>query len=62
MSPYYIRFIDFLKKSGIKSIIIDSDGLIDELILLWVNLGVAGILPMEAVSDALKIREEFPKL
>ncbi len=62
MSPYYIRFIDFLKQSGVKNIIVDSDGLIDELVPLWVKLGVTGIFPMEAVSDALKIRKEFPKL
>jgi hypothetical protein len=62
MSPYYVRFIDFLKQSGVKNIIVDSDGLIDQLVPLWVGLGVTGIFPMEAVSDALKIREEFPKL
>jgi hypothetical protein len=62
MSPYYLRFIDFLKQCGVKNIIVDSDGLIDELVPLWVKLGVTGIFPMEAVSDALKIREEFPKL
>jgi hypothetical protein len=62
MSPCYLKFVDFLMQYGIKNIIVDSDGLIDELIPLWVKLGVTGIFPMEAVTDALKIREEFPKL
>jgi len=62
MSPYYVRFIDFLKQYKVKNIIVDSDGLIEELIPLWVELGVTGIFPMEAVNDIIKIRNEFPGL
>ncbi|HEX7560705.1 MAG TPA: uroporphyrinogen decarboxylase family protein [Candidatus Humimicrobiaceae bacterium] len=60
--PYYVRFIDFLKQFKIKNIIVDCDGLIDELIPLWVKAGVTGIFPIEAVNDIEKIRESYPRL
>jgi len=62
LTPYYVKFIDFLKQFGIKNIIVDCDGLIDELIPLWISCGVTGVFPMEAVNDLIKIRQEFPKL
>lgn len=62
MAPFYIRFIDFLKQYGIKNIIVDSDGLIDELIPLWIEVGITGIFPIEAVNDILDIRSKYPEL
>ena len=62
LSPYYIRLIDFLKQYKIKNIIVDSDGLIEELIPLWLEVGVTGVFPMEAVNNLVKIREMYPKL
>jgi len=62
LAPYYIRFIDFLRQQGIENIFVDCDGLIEELIPLWVGVGVNGIFPVEAMNDIVKIREEFPKL
>ena len=62
MKPYYIKFIDFLKQYNIKNIIVDSDGMIDELIPSWIEAGVTGIFPIEAVNDLAAIRTKYPKL
>ncbi len=62
MAPYYVKLIDFLKNYGIKNIIVDSDGLIEELVPLWAETGVTGIFPIEAVNNIVKIRKEFPKI
>jgi len=62
LSPYYIEFIDFLKQYNIKNIIVDCDGLIDELIPLWIEVGVNGIFPLEAVNDLVGIRQQYPGL
>jgi uroporphyrinogen-III decarboxylase len=62
LSPYYIRLVDFLKQYRIKNIIVDSDGLVEELIPLWLEAGVTGVFPLEAVNDLVKIRERHPKL
>ncbi|TET50753.1 MAG: hypothetical protein E3J58_03115 [Actinomycetota bacterium] len=62
LSQYYVEFIDFLKQYNIKNIIVDCDGLIDELIPLWIEVGVNGIFPIEAVNDLVKFRDQYPKL
>lgn len=62
MSPYYIRLIDFLKQYRITNIFVDCDGLIEELIPLWIEVGVTGLFPLEAVNDIMKIRQHYPKL
>jgi len=62
LTPYYIRLIDFLKQYKIKNIIVDCDGLVEELIPLWLEVGVTGVFPMEAVNDLVKIRKMYPKL
>jgi uroporphyrinogen decarboxylase len=62
LTPYYIKLIDFLKQYKIKNIIVDCDGLVEELIPLWLEAGVTGVFPMEAVNDLVKIRKMYPKL
>jgi Uroporphyrinogen decarboxylase (URO-D) len=64
LSPYYVRMIDFLKQGGVQNIHVDCDGFIEELIPLWVDLGVTGVFPMErkAGNDLLRIRRSFPRL
>jgi hypothetical protein len=64
LSPYYVRMVDFLKQHGVENIHVDSDGYIEELIPLWVDLGVTGLFPMERKSgnDLVRIREKFPRL
>jgi len=62
LTPYYLKFVDFLKQYGIKNIIVDCDGLVGELIPLWLETGVTGIFPFEAVNNLMEIRKDFPKL
>jgi uroporphyrinogen decarboxylase len=62
LAPCYVRFADFVHQYGIKYIFVDCDGLVDELIPLWVRCGVTGIFPVEAVNDIVSIREAFPEL
>jgi len=62
LSPYYRKFVDFLKQYNIENIFVDCDGKIDKLIPLWIDVGVTGIFPIEAVNDIQQIREKYPKL
>jgi len=64
LSPCYVRMVDFLRQHGVENIHVDSDGSIEELIPLWVELGVTGLFPMErrAGNDLERIRRQFPRL
>ncbi len=64
LSPYYRTIIGFLREMGVENIHVDSDGYVEDLIPLWVELGVTGIFPMErkAGNDLLRIRSRFPRL
>ena len=64
LAPYYRRMIDFLRQHGVRNIHVDSDGYIEDLIPLWVELGVTGLFPMErkAGNDLERIRKRFPRL
>lgn len=64
LSPYYKKFTDFLKQYKVKTIIVDSDGFIEELIPLWIKCGVTGIVPLEmqAGNDMARIRKKYPGL
>ncbi|MCE5329754.1 hypothetical protein LLG07_05430 [bacterium] len=62
LTPCYVKFIDFLRQFKIKNILVDCDGLIDELIPLWIEAGVTGIFPIEAVNDVSEIRKKYPRL
>ena len=63
MNPFYLRLIDYFRQFGVKNILVDSDGYIEELLPLWVDLGVTGMFPFErqAGNDILKIRQRYPK-
>jgi len=62
--PYYQKFTSKLGKLGVKNFFVDSDGNCEELIPLFIEGGVTGILPFEVQGgmDIEKIREQFPKL
>jgi Uroporphyrinogen decarboxylase (URO-D) len=60
--PYTARLVDFVKQFGVKAIIVDCDGKIDQLIPLWVKAGITGMFPLEAVNDVVAIRDAFPRL
>ncbi len=64
MAPYYKKLINFSKSKGLKHYIVDSDGYIEDLIPLFLEVGINGILPMEvrAGNDVERIRENYPTL
>jgi len=63
MQPCYTRLIDFVKQYGIQNIYVDSDGYVEELLVLWHEIGVNGLFPFErqAGNDLLRIRRQFPR-
>ena len=64
MLPYYREMVDFYRQLGARWIVVDSDGDISQLIPLFVEAGVDGLLPFEvaAGSDVLQVREAYPRL
>ena len=64
MLPVYRRLTDYLKSMGVKNIVVDSDGDVSQLLPLWLEGGVTGVLPFEvkADMDVVRIGEEFPTL
>jgi hypothetical protein len=60
--PYTARLADFARQHGVKSVVVDCDGRIDELVPAWVKAGVTGFFPMEAVNDIVAMRQEYPRL
>jgi hypothetical protein len=63
MSPNYKRVNDFLRGQGIDIHMVDSDGNVDELIPLWLEVGVNMVYPMEVAAgcDILAYREQYGK-
>jgi hypothetical protein len=64
MTPFYKKLINFLRGKGLKNFIVDTDGMVDELIPLFIEAGINGMYPFErqAKNDLLKIREKYPDL
>lgn len=64
MSPYYKRLIDFLKTKGIKYFNVDTDGNIEVLLPLFLEVGITGMLPFErqAKNDLISLRKKYPRL
>lgn len=63
MLPYYQRVVEYLRSRGVKIILVDSDGNVNNLLSLLVEAGVDGILPCEvrAGSDATVLRKMYPR-
>lgn len=64
LSPYYKKLNTFFNSKGITNIIVDSDGNIEELIPLFMDCKITGILPFEIAAgmNLIKIRKKFPNL
>ena len=64
MTPYYRRLIDFARGRGIKHFVVDSDGLVDDLIPLFGEAGITALLPFEvrAGNDIEQVRRRYPTL
>jgi hypothetical protein len=61
MSPNYRRVNGFLRERGIDIHLVDCDGNVDELIPLWLEVGVNGVYPLEIAADCdpLAYREQY---
>lgn len=64
MSPYYKKLINYIKTKGINLFCVDSDGHLDELIPLFLEVGINIIYPFEqqANNDLIEIRKKYPDL
>jgi uroporphyrinogen-III decarboxylase len=62
--PAYRELTGFLRGLGVRNIIVDSDGNVTQLLPLWLEGGVTGVLPFEvrAGMDVVKLGEQFPTL
>lgn len=63
-TPYYKKINDFLKSKNVNIILLDTDGDCNELIPLFLEVGITGLYPMEASAgmDVLKARRKYPEL
>ncbi len=61
MMPNYRKITDVLHQAGIDVIMLDSDGNVEELIPLWLEVGINYIYPMECAADmdVVKLRKEY---
>ena len=61
--PHYKRYIEFLKSSGIRLILVDTDGDFEVLIPMFLEAGVDGFNPMEVAAgmDPVAMRKKYGK-
>jgi uroporphyrinogen decarboxylase len=61
MVPNYRKVTDLLHSAGIDVVMLDSDGNVEELIPLWLEVGINYIYPMEVAAgmDVVTLRREF---
>jgi len=64
VAPLYKKLTDYLKSLGANNIILDSDGCVSDLIGMYIENGIEGILPIERAAgmDAEDLRKNYPKL
>ena len=64
IAPYYKKLIDFAKTKRLRHFILDSDGYMEDMIPLFQEAGITGILPWEirAGNDLERIRHNYPQL
>ena len=61
--PHYKRFIEFLKSSGVRIVLVDTDGDHSSLIPVMLEAGVDGFGPLERAAgmDPVAVRNEYGK-
>ena len=59
--PQYRRIVDRLHRAGITTLMLDSDGNVEQLIPCWLDTGICCIFPMEvsAGMDVVALRRRF---
>jgi hypothetical protein len=62
MAPYYRRLIAFAESRGIRHHYVDSDGYVEDLLPLFIDVGMTGLQPFEvrAGNDIERVRAKFP--
>ncbi len=63
MLPYYRELIAYFKDFGDYKVLVDSDGDVRQLIPLFIDAGVDGMLPFEVAAgmDICALRKAFPE-
>ena len=61
--PFYEKVMERVREAGIKVVMLDSDGNIEELIPLWLDVGVTVMHPMEVAAgmDVRAVRRRYGK-
>ena len=64
LAPSYRRIADYLRGCGVRHVIVDSDGCVDELIPIWLESGISGTMPLEVAAgmDPVAVRRRYPGL
>lgn len=62
--PAWKKIINYIKKRGVKRVVLDSDGCLKDVLPFAVEAGFTAIMPVERAAgmDCEKIREEYPEL
>ncbi|OHB53626.1 MAG: hypothetical protein A2Y12_13010 [Planctomycetes bacterium GWF2_42_9] len=63
LAPYYKRIVPRLKEYGIIPFV-DTDGLVNDLVPWFLDVGIEGFLPLERMAgvDISEMRNKYPKL
>jgi uroporphyrinogen decarboxylase len=61
MVPRYRRITEVARRMGVDTILVDSDGNVEQLIPLWIKSGVNGVYPMEVAAgmDVASLRRRY---
>ena len=61
MVPRYRRVTELARRRGIDTIMVDSDGNVEELIPIWLEAGINGVYPMEVAAgmDVAALRKRY---
>ncbi len=61
---YYRKIIEFYRRAGVKYILLDSDGRVDDLVPYWLDSGVDIVFPLEVgkwQTDPRQLRAQYGK-
>lgn len=62
-SPHYRKFVDFLKRCGVRNVVVDTDGNFEVLIPEFLDAGVEGFGPIERAAglNPVELRKKYGK-
>lgn len=63
MLPAYTELVDLLRRNGVRLIMVDCDGRVNDLVPIYLEAGINGTYPCEIAADAdpLEIRRRYPR-